>query len=97
MTSLKDFANAYESKQMKNIADLKVVSTDTDIQTETRDGKDGSYIVSFIIVDNEEYRVANTVIEQLKAILEQKSNLKTFKVNKTGTGMGTKYQVIALD
>lgn len=97
MVTLTDFAKAYEPKQMKNIADLKVVNINTNIQTETRDGKEGPYTVSFIIIDKEEYRVVMSVIEQLKAILESKPNLKTFKVNKTGTGMGTKYQVIALD
>ena len=97
MAKLTDFAKAYEPKQMKNIADLKVVSVDENIETETRDGKEGPYTVSFITINGEEYRVVMSVIEQLKAILESKPGLKTFKVNKTGTGMATKYQVIALD
>jgi len=82
---------------MKNIADLKVVSTNIDIVTEVREGKEGPYTVSFSILNEEEHRIPMTVVEQLKAILESKPELKTFRVNKTGTGMGTKYQVIALD
>jgi len=97
MAKLTDFAKAYEPRQMKNIADLKVVSVEENIETETREGKEGAYTVSFITINGEEYRVVMSVIEQLKAILESKPNLKTFKVNKTGTGMATKYQVIALD
>lgn len=98
MASLKDFAKAYEPKQMKNIADLKVVNTDVEIHTEVRKDKDNQdYTVSFITIGSEDYRVVMSVIEQLKAILESKPNLKTFRVNKTGTGMATKYQVIALD
>lgn len=98
MTSLKDFAKAYEPKQMGNIADLKIVNTSVDIKTETRKDKDNAeYTVSFIVLDGMEYRVPMSIIEQLKAIIESKPELKTFKVNKTGTGMGTKYQVIALD
>jgi hypothetical protein len=98
MTTLKDFAKAYEPKQMGNIADLKIVSTTVDIKTEVRKDKDNQdYTVSFILVDGMEYRVPMSIVEQLKAIIESKPELKTFKVNKTGTGMGTKYQVIALD
>jgi hypothetical protein len=98
MTTLKDFAKAYEPRQMGNIADLKIVSTSVEIKTETRKDKDNEeYVVSFIVVDGLEYRVPMSIIEQLKAILQDKPELKTFRVNKTGTGMGTKYQVIALD
>ena len=98
MATLKEFAQAYEPKQMKNIADLKVVNTDIEIHTEVRKDKDNqNYTVSFVTLGGEEYRIVMSVIEQLKAILESKPELKTFKVNKTGTGMGTKYQVIALD
>jgi hypothetical protein len=98
MSSLKDFAKSYEPKQMGNIADLKVVDTSVEIKTETRKDKDNQdYIVSFIVVNGQEFRVPMSIIEQLKAIIESKPDLKTFKVNKTGTGMGTKYQVIALD
>lgn len=98
MSSLKDFAKSYEPKQMGNIADLKVVDTSVEIKTETRKDKDNAdYIVSFIVVNGQEFRVPMSIIEQLKAIIESKPDLKTFKVNKTGTGMGTKYQVIALD
>lgn len=98
MAKLSDFAKGYEPKQMKNIADLKVVSVDADIETEVRKDKDNKdYTVSFITVNGEEYRVVMSVIEQLKAILESRPGLKTFRVNKTGSGMATKYQVIALD
>ena len=98
MTTLKDFAKAYEPKQMGNIADLKIVNTSVEIKTEVRKDKDSKdYTVSYVVIDGQEYRIVMSVIEQLKAILESKPELKTFKVNKTGTGMGTKYQVIALD
>jgi hypothetical protein len=77
---------------------LKIVDVTTDIKTETRKDKDNKdYVVSYILVNEQEYRVPMSIVEQLKAIIESKPGLKTFKVNKTGTGMGTKYQVIALD
>ncbi len=98
MTSLKEFAKTYESPQlMGNIADLEVVRTDVEIKEETRKNREGEdYHVSYITVEDKEYRIPATVIEQLKAILQAKSDLTTFKVSKTGTGMGTKYQVISL-
>ena len=98
MATLREFAQVYEPRQMKNIADLKVVSVTSEIHTEIRKDKDNAeYTVSFITINGDEYRVVMSVIEQLKAILESKPELKTFKVNKTGTGMATKYQAIALD
>jgi len=97
MVTLKDFAQAYEPQQMKNIADLESVDTLLEIKTEKRKNREGEeYIVSFITINDEEYRVASSVIEQLKGILESSPNLKSFKVKKTGQGMGTKYQVISL-
>lgn len=98
MVSITEAAKSYEGKQMKNIADLDVVKSDIEFKTETRkdlEGKD--YTVSFIVVNNEEYRCPNSVLEQLKGILEAKPELKTFKVSKSGEGMGTKYQVIPID
>jgi len=97
MVSIKQFAEAYEKKRMNNIADLEVVNTDVDIQTEVRlDMDNKEYHVSFIVVDGKEYRVPNIALEQLKAILETNPDLKNFKVNKTGQGMATKYQVIPI-
>ena len=98
MTTLKEFAEAYEPSKTKNIAELEVVSVSQNIQKETRKNKDGEdYTISFIVVDNEEYRVPSSVVEQLKTILEAKPDLKTFKVTKKGEGMNTKYTVIQLE
>jgi hypothetical protein len=96
MVTIGQSAKEYEPKQMKNIADLEVVEVNTEFHKETRDGQDGKYEVSYIIRDNEEYRVPSSVLEQLKGLLEGNPNLKTFMVKKTGQGMGTKYQVIPL-
>ena len=100
MPTIKEAAQKYEPKRMKNVADLEVVRTDIDIiENEERDDTEGkTYTVSYFIKDGEEYRVPATVLEQLKKILEEKPELKTFKVSKTGEGKhGTKYQVISLE
>ena len=94
---IKSFAKEFEPQQMKNIADLEVVRTDTEIKSETRkDQNNEEYRVMFIVKDDEEYRVPASVVTQLKAVLEAKPDLATFKVTKSGQGMGTKYQVISL-
>ena len=97
MVSIKDFAKAFEPQQMKNIADLETVDASIEIKRETRkDQNNEEYSVMFIVVDNEEYRVPPSVVAQLKAVIEAKPDLATFKVSKSGQGMGTKYQVISL-
>ena len=94
---IKTFAKSYEPQQMKNIADLEVVRTDIEIKEETRkDQSNEDYNVMFVVVEGIEHRVPSSVITQLKAILEAKPDLATFKVTKTGSGLGTSYQVISL-
>ncbi len=106
MTSIIDAAKAYEPQRTKNIADLEAVSTMQEIKTEVRTtkkkDKDGNeyeeeYKVSFVVVEGEEYRVPNTVLEQLQTIVESKPDLKTFKVDKKGEGLNTKYTVVQLE
>ena len=48
-------------------------------------------------VNGEEYRVPGVVIAQVKDILEENKNMKSFKVKRTGEGKtGTRYTVIPL-
>ena len=97
MANLKDAAKAYEG-QTKNIADLPKVSTELEVEERSGtndEGKDFSYKV--VIVDGVEYRVPVSVLKSLKTILEDNPDIKSFKVRKTGTGMGTSYTVIPLN
>jgi len=98
MATIGETAKDYESKQMKNIAELESVQTNQDFKTETRHNteKDEDYTVSFIVVNAEEYRVPASVLEQLRGILESNPGLKSFRVKRSGTGLGTKYQVIPI-
>jgi len=98
MASLKESAEMYEPPTTKNIADLQEVNVD--LQLEARTGKNEAneeFAYNVIIVDGEEYRVPNSVLNNLKAILKKKPTLKTFSVSKTGQGMNTKYTVIPLE
>lgn len=96
--SIKDSAKSYIPKSVKNIADLKSVSVDLilfDTTQKDQDGVDFSY--NYIEDNGEKYRVPDTVLKDLKAILEKKPALKTFAVSKQGEGRNTKYTVIPLD
>ena len=98
MAKLNEAALDYVAPTTKNIADLEIVQTD--LELEDRTGKDSNgeeFKYKVVIVDSLEYRVPGSVLGNLKAILEQKPTLKTFKVTKQGTGMNTKYTVIPLE
>lgn len=97
MTTLKETAKAYEPPQTKNIADLEQVEVNIDIEEAVRQKSDGTeFSYNYILVDGIEYRVPNTVLEQLQTQLNENPNLRTFKVTKKGSGMNTKYTVIPL-
>ena len=102
MQTLQEAAENYEPKKTANIADLEKFDVSEPIEEregEDKEGKKFSYHV--LVRDSEEYRVPNTVLETLKGILaanaKHKKEVTSFSVEKTGEGMGTKYQVISLD
>lgn len=101
MAKLKDEAMAYEPKQTMNIADLDKVSIDLDIEDdefETTDDEGKAKMVKqkVAIIEGKKYRVPNSVLNQLKILLEDNPNLNNFKVKKTGQGFSTDYTVIPL-
>lgn len=82
---------------MKNVADLEVVSVKQEFKKEEReDNAKEKYWVSFIEIDGIEYRVPNSVLEQLKGLIEEKPLMEQFKVLKKGEGLNTTYQVVPL-
>ena len=98
MANLKETSQAYEPKRTLNIADLEEVPLDIPISKVSgtnQEGKNFEYHVAEL--DGEKYRVPVTVLESIKTILEQKPELKTVKVVKKGSGMGTEYTVIPLE
>jgi len=98
MPSIKDQAKAYEPVKTKNIAELDKVSVDIEIREETfNEGTKEEFNMNLITVNKEDYRVPDSVLKNLKAILEEKPELKNFKVVKTGEGLKTTYTVVTLD
>ena len=95
MANIKQEAQAYEPPQTLNIADLDRVSVELELKDgEGKNNKDETFTYKFIVVDGKQYRVAGTVIGQLKEILKKMPDLQEFSVLKSGEGLATKYQVI---
>ncbi len=98
MVSLKDTANEYEPKQTLNIADLDKVDISFPVEDRTStnaEGKDFDYKV--MIANGLDYRVPNTVLEEIQKILKLKPEAKFVNVTKKGSGLSTSYSVEFLE
>ena len=102
MTTLKEKATAYEPKKTLNIADLDKVDLVWPIENRTgiatkqdAEGKDyeESYQYFVMIVNTVEYRVPNSVLEEIQKMVKLVPDLEFVKVERTGAGLGTKYTV----
>ena len=102
MSKISEYAKEYQPQQTtKNIADLDKVSVDVELLDDDWETIDKvtklPKIVKqkIIVVDEVNYRVPVTVIQQLKVLIEDNPELKNFKVKKSGsTKDDTRYQVI---
>jgi hypothetical protein len=96
--TIREESEEYESKETKNISDLKKVFTEAPIEKREYTDKNGDqFEINIIEVDGEEYRVPNSVLKQLKTIIKEKPDMTVFRVAKSGNGMKTQYQVIPMD
>ena len=101
MGTLKEYAKQYESaKTTKNISELEEVPVDLNLEDDEfeveKDGETKTVKQKVIQLNDEVYRVPNSVIEQLRVHIENNPNLVKFKVSKKGTGFDTRYTVIPL-
>jgi len=96
--TLKEEAQSYETPaKTKNIVDLPKVTTNLTVEEETHTDKEGKeFTIKTVEVEGSKYRVPNSVLNQLKVLLEDNPDLENFKVKKTGTGLDTEYIVIPL-
>ena len=98
MATIKDEAQAYEPLKTKNIAELDRVSLNEQIVEKTYTDSDGKeFTLKVIEIEGEDYRVQVSVIKSIKAIIEEKPEIKFFKVVRTGEGLKTVYTVITLE
>lgn len=96
MTTIKELANNYIPKTMKNITELQSIPTELVIYHQNID-EEHDYECNFAEVNGVKYRLPDSVLKDLKEILKKKPTLKTFSVSKSGEGKQTKYTVIPLD
>lgn len=98
MATIKEEAQDYEPQLTKNIAELEAVSVDLKLETREKTDKNGQpFTYKVTIIDGEEYRVPISVLKSLKSILDNKPDLKQFKVVVTGEGLNTSYTVIPVE
>jgi hypothetical protein len=94
MVTLKEAAEAYEPPQTYNIADLDRVPVDINIEEKEGKNSDGeTFRYKFTQINGKDYRVPNSVLEELQTILKLKPSVTHIRVKKTGSGLGTRYKV----
>jgi len=95
MTTLKEEASNYETKETLNIADLDKFSINIELQDGTGTDKEGNpFSYKYTVIEGKHYRVAGSIIGGVKALLNKMPNLEYVSVIKQGTGMNTKYTVV---
>jgi len=98
MSSLKETAQAYKPKQTLNITDLDRVDLSWPMEDREGTNSEGeNFKYRVMVVNDMEYRVPTTVIEEIKKMLELKPDLQFVQVTKTGSGLSTRYSVRARD
>lgn len=96
MGNIKDEALNYESKKTLVISDLESVNIE-DLEVYEEEGltdEDKPFKYKYFELDKQKYRIPNTVLEGIKAIVMMNPEVKAIKVLKSGDGLKTKYQVI---
>ncbi len=96
--TLKQEAEDYETPtKTRNICELESVPISTAMEDDSFTNKEGEEVrQKVIVIDGEKYRVPVSVLSNLKVLMEDNPELKSFKVKKTGEGMDTRYTVIPL-
>jgi len=94
MATLKQESMDYETPQTLNIADLDKVSVGLEINENTATNSEGEeFTYKYVELNGKQYRVPNSVLDELKTILSLKPDVEFVKVNKSGSGLGTRYKV----
>jgi len=96
--TLKESAKEYEPKRTLNVTDLDKVDLSFPMEERTGTDKEGKpFDYKVIVMNDQEYRVPATVLEEIQKILKLKPEAKSVKVTKTGSGLNTKYAVEFID
>ena len=99
MAKLNEFVKDFIPQTTKNASELDVINISSEI---LHDGKgmneEGEeYTYSYLLINNEKYRITSGVIKQLKDMLQANPTMTKFKIKKSGEGKtGTKYMVLPI-
>lgn len=99
MGTLFEEAKAYEPQQTMNIADLDSVPI-RDVQLFTQEGKNAegeSFTFKYMEFNGKRYRVPSSVLEEIQTVIQLKPDVKSIKVEKSGSGLATRYKVRVLN
>jgi len=97
--TLRQEAEEFEIIQIGNIAELESVNIDdVFIKEEEHKDKDGEiFKVKFFKLNDIKYRVPSSVLEGIKTILKRFPDTKNIAVDKNGSGLNTKYNVLPMN
>ena len=94
MATLKQSAAAFEPQLTLNVADLDKVPIDVELfEKESKDSEGKPFKYKYINLNGKEYRVPNSVLEELQTILKLKPSVQFVRVKKSGSGLNTRYKV----
>ena len=97
MATIKDEATAFEPQTTLNIADLDEVRIDSNIHEAEKNDADGKpFKYKYVSINGKEYRIPNSVLEEIQKILKLKPEVEKVNVTKSGSGLATRYKVEAL-
>lgn len=98
MATIKEEAQAYVPPQTLNIADLPEVPINElqVLEDEAKDADGIPFNYKYFELNGNKYRVPNKVLEEVKKMLKLKPDLAKIKVKRTGSGLGTRYEVEAV-
>jgi hypothetical protein len=93
MGTIKDESMNYQPKNsVKNISELKEIDTNIAVFSDN----EAEFPYKYIEIEEQRYKIPDSVFKSLKEILKKNPNLKKFSVSKSGTGMNTSYIVIPI-
>lgn len=101
MVTLREKAIAYTPTQTLNIADLDSFPVDAEVFEATKEKKNDkgeveTFSYNYVLFNDVEYRIPNSVVEQIQTILSLKPEVQFVRARKTGSGLNTKYKTEAL-
>lgn len=96
--TLKQAAESFEADFMYHICDLPEFSVNLELRSREKKNQAGeAYTQFYVELNKKKYQVPPKVLELMQQALKLKPTITRFKATKSGSGLGTKYKLEALD